>query len=382
MSKPENSVKIVFVDYTPAQLHENQEWEIVYYIFNPFTEKLARKRNRVKKIKSITERRKLAKRMVLEINERLKRGWNPFLEAKNSKELTKLFIAFDLWFKQVTTEYTSGNMRIDTWKSYRSHLKMFKEWLIINKKETIFCYKLDAQLIDDFLDYRRYSIGNSARTRDNYLSTITTICKWMEKKKYLTSNVCDQFKKINKKPKNRILIPDNVLKTIFEYLEENKPTYLTYCMMCYYCFTRRTELSKIKVGDVDLENSTLFITGADSKNKKSAHVTIPKVLLKRLQTHIKDAKKTDFLFGRKWIACNEQDNPDSSTNYWYRLRIKLGFAKEIQWYSLKDTGITSLIIKGVPLKSVRDQARHHSISQTDEYIPRNMRTADDNILNN
>lgn len=47
----------------------------------------------------------------------------------------------------------------------------------------------------------------------------------------------------------------------------------------------------------------------------------------------------------------------------------------------KDTGITDLISAGVPLLSVRDQARHQSIKQTDEYTPRNMIKADAFVKN-
>jgi hypothetical protein len=63
------------------------------------------------------------------------------------------------------------------------------------------------------------------------------------------------------------------------------------------------------------------------------------------------------------------------------MRKKIGVNPKIKWYFLKDTGIVDLIVAGVPLNSVRDQARHHSISQTNDYIPKNMKNADTYITN-
>ena len=63
------------------------------------------------------------------------------------------------------------------------------------------------------------------------------------------------------------------------------------------------------------------------------------------------------------------------------MRTKLNLSEKIDWYSLKDTGITDLLKAGVPLISVRDQARHYSSKQTDEYTPRSLKKADATILN-
>jgi Asp-tRNA(Asn)/Glu-tRNA(Gln) amidotransferase B subunit len=61
------------------------------------------------------------------------------------------------------------------------------------------------------------------------------------------------------------------------------------------------------------------------------------------------------------------------------MRTELNISKSIDWYSLKDSGITDLLRAGVPLISVRDQARHHSSAQTDTYTPKDLKIADQNI---
>ena len=59
-------------------------------------------------------------------------------------------------------------------------------------------------------------------------------------------------------------------------------------------------------------------------------------------------------------------------NNWDRLRKKLDFKKEYQFYSLKDTGITDLFLAGLPSLKIRNQARHSTVQITELYTPRNM----------
>lgn len=171
------------------------------------------------------------------------------------------------------------------------------------------------------------------------------------------------------------------MNKIFEYYKKTNPNFLIFCLCCYYCLVRRTELTKLKVSDVNLKNNTLYVKAEDSKNNTSAHVTIPKELKTVLINHIEKAKPNDYLFSDdNYAPGRKQFKPNKATSNWQRMRLKINIHKTIKWYHLKDTGIVDLIVAGVPLNSVRDQARHHSISQTNDYIPKNMRIADNNIL--
>lgn len=383
MSEPQKSQKVIHIDYVPAQLHENKTWEIVFYVLNPFTDKLERKRNRVRPLKSISERRKLARRMIVKINDRLANGWNPFLEKKGLKELNKLYDVIDIYLKHILIENKDGNLSADTVKTYTSRIKNFKLWLESSKLKDLFCYKLDHQLIDNYLDYLRYDKEVSARTRDNYMTFLTTLCLWMVNKKYLASNPCEGFKKINKKTEStRQVFPPDVREQIFNFWKEKNINYFVLCMTCYYCLIRRTELTKIRVRDLNLKKQTLFVEAENAKNNKTAHVTIPKDLLLLLANHVKSAKADDYIFSKNnFLPGAEIVNPNSITNRWIAMRKKIDIPRKYKWYALKDTGITDLIKNGVPLNSVRDQARHHSIKQTEDYIPRNMKNADNYILN-
>ena len=54
-------------------------------------------------------------------------------------------------------------------------------------------------------------------------------------------------------------------------------------------------------------------------------------------------------------------------------------AGKVEFYSLKDTGITDLIRENTDLLSVRNQARHHSLLMTDIYTPHDIEEANEAI---
>ncbi|MFV9552103.1 tyrosine-type recombinase/integrase [Algibacter sp. PT7-4] len=380
MQKSEKRQNIVFIDFIPAELHANKTWEIVYYVKHPVTEKLTRKRNRVKPLKSITERKKLAKRMVFEINKRLEEGWNPFNQNEGAKELTKLIDAINIFKTRASLEYKEGNHRFDTFKTYTSQLNQLTIYItdVVNKPEMM-CFKFNSDFINNYLDYIRYKKNRSARTRDNYLNFIRTFASFLISKKYITTNPTEHFTKINRQRKKRNIISDEDLKRIFEFWKNKNKHYLTLCLTCYYCLIRRTEITNIKVSDVSIKNSTLYIGAENSKNRKSNSVTIPNLLLPVLKAHIKGFKATNYLFSNTFNPGLKKLSPDMVTKKWSFMRKKLNLESHIHWYSLKDTGITNMLKAGIPTISVRDQARHHSITQTEAYTPKEILKANMDI---
>ncbi len=149
--------------------------------------------------------------------------------------------------------------------------------------------------------------------------------------------------------------------------------YYVLCMCTYYCFIRRTELTKLKVNDVNLKEGFITISGKNSKNKKTDNVTIPNALLPLLQKHLENAKQNDYLFSRNnFEAGKTQMPPKKISDEWTKFRKAYKVQNKYQWYSLKDTGITDLLNSGVPSIKVRNQARHHDLKMTETYTQRNV----------
>ncbi|PQB08034.1 hypothetical protein BST83_13385 [Polaribacter filamentus] len=371
---------IIFVDFYPAELKENSVWEIVYYVRNPETNKMVRKRNRVKPLQKVSDRRKLATKMIIEINKRLETGWNPLFQDKGTKELIGFKKACKIYSNRISQDTSDGNLRPDTKRTYDSQVQQLYKYLIVSKQQDMLCYKFNGDFVSEYLDYIRYEKKLSAKTRDNYLSWLTTFSTFLLLKKYIVINPTVNLHKINKQKKIRILINTTTRDLIFEYWKHKNNGYLVLCLLCYYCLVRRTEITKLKVADINFLNQTLFISAETAKNRKNSFVTIPDQLIGILKDYIKGGLITDFLFSPKYVPGVTPANPNAITKKWSYMRIKLKIDSNIHWYSLKDSGITDLLKAGVPLLSVRNHARHHSSAQTDTYTPKEMREADPKIL--
>lgn len=373
----------IFIDYVPAELRENKRWEVTYYVKNPFSKKLIRKANRVKPMKSVTDRRKLGRQMVKNINKELEQGWNPYRTEENSAIFKVLIPEMDHFIARKNQEFKKNNLRKDTLRSYTSFVNMIKKYARENNHHDITIYDFDTYYINEYLDNLYYEKENSARTRNNHLSFISTLFTYFRSRKFIGHNPVENIKSIKIIKKEKHIIPKGVRSEIVNYLGKNNPNYLTLCLACYYCLIRRTELTKIKVSDVILRQGIIYITNANSKTKKSKPVTIPNNFIPYLVNHLKKANNRDYLFStNNYLPGPLQLNPKRISDDWAKMRKETKIPDHYVWYHLKDTGITELLLNGVPSIEVRDQARHYSIVQTEEYTPKEIMKAVGNIQKN
>jgi hypothetical protein len=156
---------MLFIDYLPAELKANKsDWYVSYHVKNPKSGKLHRKRIRVNRIHSITERKKFAKKLVLDINNKLQTGWNPFLEQESPKAFTKLTSALKTYLNYKLKEFDSE----DSKRTYKSHIEMLLNYIQdVIKEPDMFVISFDTNCANDYMDYvYNKNIGN--RTFNNY----------------------------------------------------------------------------------------------------------------------------------------------------------------------------------------------------------------------
>ena len=370
-----------FIDFVPAELKENKTWKIVYYVKCPIEKCLKRKQHRVRPLKNYRLRKALAQQMVLAINNKLSRGWNPLHYSKNIKALVKFSDVSKLYLQRCQKDVENEVKRVDTLRSYKSNLNNVSKYLKEINEENMFVLGFTDDLVRNFIDYIYYQRENSARTRNNYLKFLRTFSDWLLRHKYISVNPTSRLEFISEKIKKREVIPQGKLSEIFNYLKKENKSYFTLCFVAYYCLIRRTELTKLKVKDVILINGIIYIEGNTSKNKKSKPVTIPDILLPILAKHLIGANAEDYLFSRTYFPGAIQLPPKKISDEWVKVRKAMQLPRKYQWYSLKDTGITNLLKAGVTPIVVRDQARHYSIIQTEAYTPKEIIKANPEIKN-
>ena len=366
---------IPMVAFKPAELRIGTDWLIVYYAKDPQSDKLVRFRNRVPKMSNKKERLRFAQKMIDTLNEQLYSGWSPYMG--NLTEVKTIDYCFDYYLKTLSKELSDGVKRKSTCNNYKHFITAFTEYLSIYQKNTKFISDISTLICDHFLDRIYIEKEKSARTYNFYLMCMRTFFNFCLSKGFVKENPVKNTKSKTIKEKTRVVLNEKEKKQLQLLREDNFHFYI-FCMTTYYCFIRPNELKKLKVEHVNIEKSYITIPSSISKNRKTENVTIPNIFIEELKEHIGKASKDLFLFGKKFAPGKQA--VANLFYQWENVRKKYHFRKEVQFYSLKDTGITDMLNAGVPAIKVRDQARHSDLKITEIYTARN-NSADETVKN-
>lgn len=382
ISKQPLKNRIIFIDYEPAEVKEmtGDNWRIVFKVKIPGANKMKRYRRRVKPMSNKKNRLQHAKRICQKINEKLAQGWSPLIDDSNSAEYFRFVDILDKYIAHCNELKARNALRPRTADTYISMAGLLKKYCDSIGQSGMLTQEYGQKFVRRYLDHIYMDKKRSARTTNNYLKVCVTIGNYMVDRGYLSANTVSKIPKMVEQKKKREIIDDNTLREIITHLKKYNKKFLTICLVEYYCFIRRTEMTKLRVRHINLSAGTIFIPADISKNKKDDTVTIPKPLMNHLANHLTRAKQSDYVFSDHLGAGEMQLQPKKISDQWARMRKKLNFKETYQFYSLKDTGITKLFLMGIPTIKIRDQARHHDIKITETYTPRNSKR-DDAIFN-
>lgn len=383
MSAHKNSMMSEVISYTPPKLYTGKtgkDWYIGFKAFDPVVGDLRLKRIKLNHIEKISDRRKYAADLITRLHNQLRIGWNPWIaQSGDSKGLALLSEVCDRYRKYIDRLFSDGVIRHDTYVGYVSYLRNFLKYNDSQKPPITYIYQLSKSFISEFLDHIYIERENSPQTRNNYLTWLRVFTGWLVKHGYTEHKLTDGIDNISKRSikKERKLIEMSELVQLHEYLSSHNKHYLLGCYLLFYCFVRPKEISYIKINDFSIKSGTLRLHADNSKNKKDAVITLPNKVLKLLvDLNIFSYPGDYYLFSNGFTPGQEFRDSKQFRDYWIRfVRKALKFPAYYKFYSLKDTGVTSMLRARIDNISVRDQARHSSILITDIYTPHDIEQA-------
>ncbi|MBO5537602.1 MAG: site-specific integrase [Prevotella sp.] len=368
--------------WTHPTFHEGKETFVSFAAFDPISGKMKRKKIMLGHIKGKRAQRRYAEDVIRRLTEKLFQGWNPWVEMSAPKEYAELTDVFDKYKAYLFKMTEDGDMREETLTSYMSYMKIFSRW--VEDERLTYIFQIDRMRISSFLDYVFIDRGCSLQTRNNYLSWLKVFSAWLLSHGFLTQNPCEGIRLTQRrnKSKNRTVIPKEDLMRLQRFLYETNKHYLLACCMLYYMFVRPHELISIRIRDIAVSGPTLFLHGENTKNGNDAVLTIPKRVLElMIELGVLSRPVDEFLFSRDFMPGREKRSEKMFRDYWLsKVSKSLGFPPEYKFYSLKDSGITNMLRSKIDVLTVRDQARHSSISITDMYTPKDVREANREVL--
>jgi integrase len=361
-----------FRDYRPCELSEGASWRITFYVLDPTSGNMKRFRKRVKEVKGIAKRRQLAKQMMAEIDSRLSDGWNPLSDSLVGKRRMDVAEAGRLFLEH------HDHLRPDTLRGYRSLLNAVERYSIEAFGRVIMVTEWTKNVSIAYLTWIRRNRHNTPRTHNNHLMFHKQFWNWMMDFDIALADPWTGFKKLKVSKKMRVVVPPYVREMVADYFREHDRAMLLVCMLVFSVGLRRTELCRLRVGDIDMDTGVIRIPPAASKVGEFRSPTLPKYVQDEIGAYLGGTESQAlYLFGKGIMPSSAKLRPDTLTDHWRSMRAKLELPKEYQLYSLRDSGIEWMFENGHDAQTIMHQFGHTDLSTTTKYSVRvNPRTAD------
>ena len=250
--------------------------------------------------------------------------------------------------KQVETEIKIRNYSSKTLKSYLNCLREYLQYKKTNLE------KIDPQNIKEFLLHKQEK-KLSPQTINLYLNAI----------KFFYKEVLGTSEKINirfakKSKKLPVVLSHQEVLGIIESIKNSKHRLMI--SLSYGAGLRISEITNIRVKDLDLENLTIHLK--EAKGKKDRLTIFPEKLKTHLQNLIAGKEKNDLLFeserGGKLTERSVQKVFQTALQ-------KTGIKKSATFHSLRHSFATHLLENGTDVRYVQELLGHANIRTTQIY---------------
>jgi len=171
-------------------------------------------------------------------------------------------------------------------------------------------------------------------------------------------------------PKKRYRLPTILSQEEVAQLIDAAPTpfYHTILMTLYGTGVRRTELTRLKVGDIDSRRMVMHIQ--DGKGRQDRDVMLSPVLLEELRAHWRRLrKKSVWLFpGNPWHSADHPIDDRTTYNACVVAAHHAGIKKRVYPHVLRHCFATHLLEAGADLHTIQILLGHHDLKETARYL--------------
>ena len=248
-------------------------------------------------------------------------------------------------------------------------------------KNTILSYRRDLELYESFTKKHKdihflYAFlkqqGLSDRSQARFISSLRTYFKYLDSR----GQAAPEFRAL-KLPKVKISIPKALSEKDFEKLlnaaqsvnnEDATQRDQLVLLLLYGLGCRVSELIKIELKDVDLQEAHIRLLG---KGNKERLVPLTDFLLKKIKFYIESARpqliKNNTI---KTLLVSKRGKPLTRIDVWRWFSdwsTTAGFKDIIHPHQLRHACATSLLEKGADLRSIQVLLGHSSIQTTQMY---------------
>lgn len=192
----------------------------------------------------------------------------------------------------------------------------------------------------------------------------------MVEREVIQKNPFFGIKKLRHDIGKNIAFNQNEKVKLAETLKDANEHLYHFVQFMYHCFLRRSEIIRVKVGDIDWINRTIRVNSEDTKNRRQESVAIPSGLEPILEEmNLKNLPSDLYIFSHNLKPGRYMLVKADHITAWHKQILKsLGISEGKTLYSWKHTGVVDYYNAIRDPYPIMQQLRHHSLSITMVYL--------------
>lgn len=263
----------------------------------------------------------------------------------------------------------------ETIDGYKKDLRLFNRFLCRQYNGFVYIEDITTDDIEEYMLYLAEERKLKPRSRNRYLSSVSSMLNYAVKKEWLEKNpasVVDNAKVIETQ---KISLSEDEVEELLNAI--NKPLIRVAVNFMAKSGLRINETVNLKLENVDFEKDLIYVI--NGKGKKNRNVPLAKSMRSDLVTYIDQIRDSDspyFFATKKTGRLSAQ-----YTNYELRKAVNsLGWKKTVTNHTLRRSFATNLLHKGVNIVTIQHLLGHASLKTTSIYLnvqPPDLRNAVD-----
>lgn len=364
-----------------------KKWFVFYSYRNPANNKMYRFRvyDGFTECKSKKAKHAHARKLIDDYTNRLKNGWNPFVDDtgaiyedslqyataarifKNARQGNKTFNYYsNLFLPEVK------GMADKTYRNYVSKYRIFDAWLIDHGYSGNDISTISTDIIRSFFLFLINDQELARITICKYKHMLERLFDWCVKNKYLRHSPMIDVPITTRHNDNapRPINEGDIDKLVEEIKESDKQLWLT-IQLEYYCFLRPgQEIRFARLKWFDIARGIISVPKEVIKTRENKIVIIPdqfrEHLMKEWRIHL--LPQDYYLIGPNGFPGPKPLGSNNLRNRFNIIRDRLELPAEYKLYSWKHTGNARAADAGIPAYHRQKQNGHASMRSLEAYL--------------
>ena len=254
--------------------------------------------------------------------------------------------------------------------TYKYIAKNFTNYLVSQGWTNIYPENFTKKDVIDYMDHLQISKKYSGKTYNNHLNILRSFFNSLVERDVLKINPFRGVRELPEEQGKYVTYTDQEKELLFEHIYRSDTRFFYAVCFTYYCFIRRSEVCRLKVGDINMQTGTITLRSTVSKNLKQESVTIPATfipILKEMQ--LDKYPDSYYIIGYNFLT---SEGPLPKADYLSEkqrvINDRLNISKDKCFYSWKHTGVCKLYEKYHDILMIMRQCRHSDPRVTMRYL--------------